>query len=459
MSGRESFPHHGWRAALTFACCAAAALAAVVFPPAQGPAGESGSASAGVQVDRRRQAKPRSSEQPLPAAPAHGQGPNKPGQREVPRPSAARALNRTSQCKTSVGDIQLCQALGPAAPCPVQGIDCAACGCSPRGWDAMSAIPWQVYGQGEYVGHDRLPHVPEYRLRVDDQLELVFRVTREELSEPYQLNVGDELRIESAVAEPLKRDVVIQPDGMISLPLVGQVKATRRSVEQLRQELEELYEQYFRVPGITVTPLKVNSKLEDLRATVDSRQGFGGQSRRAVVTPEGTIGLPGLGSVPAQGLTLEELKLEIDARYAQQIQGIEVTPILLERAPRFIYVVGEVKTPGRYRLEGPTTVMQAISLGGGWNVGANLRQVVVFRRGDDWRLLATMLDLRGALYGKRPCPCDEIWLNDADIVVVPKSPILVLDNFIELVFTKGIYGVLPFQTFYSFNSFSTVAGS
>ncbi len=369
------------------------------------------------------------------------------------------AAKRAAQRRQDDRSIVLCQALGPAAPCPIRGVDCAECGCAPRGWDAMAVIPWQVYGQGEYVGHERLPHVPEYRLRVDDQLELVFRVTREELSEPYQLNVGDELRIEAVVDERMKRDVVIQPDGMITLPLVGQVKATRRSVDQLREELEELFKEYFPVPGITVTPLKVNSKLEDLRATVDSRQGFGGQSRRAVVTPEGTIGLPGLGSVPAQGLTLEELKLEIDERYAQHIQGIEVTPILIERAPRFVYVVGEVKTPGRYRLEGPTTVMQAITLGGGWNVGANLRQVVVFRRGDDWRLLATMLDLRGALYGKRPCPCDEIWLNDADIVVVPKSPILVLDNFIELVFTKGIYGVMPFQTFYSFNTVSTVAGS
>lgn len=376
-----------------------------------------------------------------------------------PQSSADDAAKRVAQRCQDDRRIVLCQALGPAAPCPVRGVDCAEWGCAPCGWDAMSAIPWQVYGQGEYVGHERLAHVPEYRLRVDDQLELVFRLTREELSEPYQLNVGDELRIEAVVDERMKRDVVIQPDGMITLPLVGQVKATRRSVEQLREELEELFKEYFPVPGITVTPLKVNSRLEDLRATVDSRQGFGGQSRRAVVTPEGTIGLPGLGSVPAQGLTLEELKLEIDERYAQQIQGIEVTPILIERAPRFVYVVGEVKTPGRYRLEGPTTVMQAISLGGGWNVGANLRQVVVFRRGDDWRLLATMLDLRGALYGKRPCPCDEIWLNDADIVVVPKSPILVLDNFIELVFTKGIYGVMPFQTFYSFNTVGAVVGS
>ncbi len=121
-----------------------------------------------------------------------------------------------------------------------------------------------------------------------------------------------------------------------------------------------------------------------------------------------------------------------------------------------MYVLGEVKTPGRYTLTGPTTVMQSISLAGSWNVGGNVRQVVVFRRGDDWRLMATMLDLRGALYGKSPCPADEIWINDSDLVVIPKSPILVLDNFIELVFTRGVYGVVPFNLSYTWSNFAVV---
>ena len=89
--------------------------------------------------------------------------------------------------------------------------------------------------------------------------------------------------------------------------------------------------------------------------------------------------------------------------------------------------------------------MQAIALAGGWNVGANLRQVVIFRRGDDWRLMATMLDIRGALYGKYPCPADEVWINDSDIVVVPKAPIRVFDDYIWLVFTQGLWAIVPFS--------------
>lgn len=355
------------------------------------------------------------------------------------------------------GEIRLCQALGPAAPCPVCAVDCSTCNCW-RGWESARAIAWQAYAQGEYLGHDRLPHVPEYRLRVDDELELVYRLTRMETSTPYKLNVGDEIRVESFTDEALKRDLIVQPDGTITLRLLGQVRATGRTVPQLRDALEELYTKYYKIPEITVTPLKVNTKLEDLRATVDSRYGAGGQTRTARVTPEGSISLPAIGSVYAQGLTLTELQAELNERYREGagIEGIEVIPVLVQRAPRYVYVLGEVAAPGRFEMNGPTTVLQAISMAGSWNVGANLKQIVVFRRGDDWRLMATMLDLHAPLHGRQPCPPGEIWLSDSDVVIVPKSPILVADDFIELVFTRGIYGVFPLSAAINFSKLSSL---
>jgi polysaccharide export outer membrane protein len=96
--------------------------------------------------------------------------------------------------------------------------------------------------------------------------------------------------------------------------------------------------------------------------------------------------------------------------------------------------------------------MMAISMAGGWTPGSNLRQVVVFRRGDDWRMMATMLDLRGALYARRPVPADDIWLNDSDIVLVPKTPIEQADELIEQVFTRGVYGLIPREIIWDFNT-------
>jgi polysaccharide export outer membrane protein len=230
------------------------------------------------------------------------------------------------------------------------------------------------------------------------------------------------------------------------------------TIEALRAYLEKEYQRYYKSPAITVTPLAVNTRLQDLVNAVVARQGNGGQQLESVVNPDGRLFLPGLGAICAQGLSVEELKLEIDARYDATIPGVDVTPVITQRAQRYVFVLGEVKAPGRYTLEGPTTLMGAIAMAGSWNVGANLRQVVVFRRGEDWRLLATMLDVNGALYGRRPAPADEIWLNDSDIVVVPKTPITVIDEFIGQFFTQGLYSALPQFAFgnFTFSSFRSI---
>ncbi len=346
--------------------------------------------------------------------------------------------------------VLLCQALGPAAPYNICGVDGGTADPRHHCWERARVIAWQAYAQGEYVGHYRLPHVCEYRIRVDDQLDFIYRLTREETPTPYKLNVGDEIRVESFTDPEINRDLIIQPDGTITLRLLGQVHATGRTVPQLRDTVEDLYRKFYKLPAITITPLKVNTKLEDLRAAVDRRAGVGGQSQAVRVTPEGTISLPAIGSVLVQGLTLSELRTEVCERYRQEVQGIEAIPVLVQRAPRFVYVLGEVHQSGRFELTGPTTLLQALSMAGGWNVGANLRQVVVFRRGDDWRLMATMVNIDAALRGHQPIPPGNLWIDDSDVVLVPKSRILQLDDMISLLFTHGLYSAFPFTTSLSF---------
>ena len=78
--------------------------------------------------------------------------------------------------------IMLCQALSPADPNPIPGVDCTRSpgGCG-VGWGKLGPVSgFQEYAQGEYVGRARLPHVPNYRLHIDDILDFVFpsRATR-----------------------------------------------------------------------------------------------------------------------------------------------------------------------------------------------------------------------------------------------------------------------------------------
>lgn len=342
---------------------------------------------------------------------------------------------------------------GYAAPCndmpskTAKGVDST----TPSGllgtegrWRKAGQQPWEQFSYGEYVGPHRTPHVPVYRLRVNDQLEFVYLRTREKSLQPYQLFVGDQISIASAIDPSLTQsNLVVRSDGMISLSLIGQVSAAGKTIEDLQRELNDRYTKYVKNPAIVVQVNQGDTPLQDLVDSVDARAGQGGQARAATVSPDGTVQLPGIGSVPAIGLTLDEIAREVNARYRLRQGGIEVTPILTARAPRFVYVIGSVAQPGRIELTGPTSALQALAVAGGTTLGGNERQVIVFRRDQNWRLMATMLDLKGALLGKRLNPSDEIWLRDSDIVLVPKQPIQRISDAVNQYFSQTLYGLFP----------------
>ena len=349
---------------------------------------------------------------------------------------------------------------GASAVC---GVDCGGYGapCC-ESWKDAHCIPWSLFGPGEYVGPARREHVSTYYLRVNDIITLTYITSRRKEAERYRIGVGDRLRLEwlqspANTDAPLDREVLVQPDGNIVLPLIGELTVAGKPVGDVRDELIKLYGKFQRDPQITVTPLEVNIAIQDIISAVTSVSGSNGQTQALRVTPEGTIQAPGIGSLYVQGLTLDELRAELESAYAATFgPGLMVSPSLTERATTYVFVGGEVRSPARYTLEGPTTVMQAITLAGGWNNGGNLHQVVVFRRDENWCLKATKIDIRAPLYGNDPCPANDIWLRDNDLVIVPKSRILCATDVIELYFTRGIYAVFPISYVYDFSSSSGI---
>ena len=322
-------------------------------------------------------------------------------------------------------------------------------------WQCPYREPFSRYGPGEYAGPSRTQRIQEYRLRTGDQIQLMFLLTPMKSTGSYRLVVGDELMIESGADEDLTRGTIerglkIQPDGTLTLKLIGQVQAEGQTIEDLRKLLNEAYEEFYPKPLIDVTPINTGTAARSVREAISGFGGFASQSVTQTVTPQGEIRLPRLGSIQAQSLTLSELKEEINLRYEDSVGGIEVEPSLLAQAPHYVFVLGEVAQPGRYLMDTPTTVLGSIALAGGETVGANLRQVVIFRRGENWELLSTLVDIRGAILGRKSCPRDEIWIRDGDVVILPQAPIELFNNFVQQVFTEGIYGAFPLNASYNF---------
>ena len=172
------------------------------------------------------------------------------------------------------------------------------------GWANAGSVPWEAFGFGEYIGPHRAPHVGEYRLRVDDELEFVYLLTREKSMEPYQLYVGDVIQISSAIDSSLSQeDLTVLSDGTISLSLIGRIRVAGKTVSDLQRELNDRYTKYVKNPAIVVQVTESDTPLRDLIQSVDATAGQGGQVRQATVSPDGTVQLPLVGSVPAIGLT------------------------------------------------------------------------------------------------------------------------------------------------------------
>lgn len=105
-------------------------------------------------------------------------------------------------------------------------------------------------------------------------------------------------------------------------------------------------------------------------------------SKVVTVRPDGRISLPLLGDIEATGLTPAELTANIVTRLKQFKETPTVSVILQQVNSYGIYVLGETQKPGRYYLKSKTTLLQAITMAGGFTPIAARNKIVIFRWGE-----------------------------------------------------------------------------
>jgi polysaccharide export outer membrane protein len=74
----------------------------------------------------------------------------------------------------------------------------------------------------------------------------------------YLINAGDALEIFVWNEEELRREVIVRPDGFISLPLAGQIKAGGKTPDQLEQAIAEALGKYLKdAPQVTASVIQL----------------------------------------------------------------------------------------------------------------------------------------------------------------------------------------------------------
>ena len=93
--------------------------------------------------------------------------------------------------------------------------------------------------------------------------------TRAGLLEEYRIGVSDSLQVSVWKNPDLSTQVVVLPDGMISVPLVGDVKAVGETTESLAKHITGVLDTYIRQPEVTVSVLNAASSeyLQRVRIT------------------------------------------------------------------------------------------------------------------------------------------------------------------------------------------------
>lgn len=139
---------------------------------------------------------------------------------------------------------------------------------------------------------------------------------------------------------------------------------------------------------------------------------------REVISPEGSIIIEQLGPIFLNGMTIEEANNHLRSLFAYKYAGVEenetdISLTLGQVRTIQVNVMGEVRTPGTYRLSPFATVFNALYRSGGITEIGTLRNVEVLRGG---RRVATV-DIYEYLFGGKSS--SNIHLQEGDVIMVP----------------------------------------
>lgn len=116
---------------------------------------------------------------------------------------------------------------------------------------------------------------------------------------------------------------------------------------------------------------------DELEITVWKNQEL---SRITTVRPDGLISMPLIGDIQAAGFTAEALAQQISERLKQYFATTPSVSVSVKAINSYsVFVLGEVARPGKYQLKSYVTVLQAISVAGGFTPYASKNNLQVLR--------------------------------------------------------------------------------
>lgn len=209
------------------------------------------------------------------------------------------------------------------------------------------------------------------------------------LTEGYVVGVGDIVEVSVLGREDYRARVQVQVDGTIQLPLIKDIKASDRTVLQLRNDIRRalISGQYFNDPAVSVVVAGYSSRNVTILGEIVN-PGIVPVDRSYRLS-EIIARAGGLKETASSEITLTR---ENGERQSYDLKKIATgsdqdDPIVNPNDRIFIdklaevYVTGQVNSPGVQALRGVTTLRVAIARAGGVNAQGSMKRVKVYRDG------------------------------------------------------------------------------
>ena len=263
----------------------------------------------------------------------------------------------------------------------------------------------------------------------------------------YQLGSEDLLEIGVFGQQDLQRAVRVNGKGEITMPLLGPVKVTGLTPQQLERRLEELYgAQYLRNPQVSVFVKEYRHErvaltgalkkpgfyeiigprtLLEMLATAEGLDEKAGDRVQIIRTKGAKQETPesNLAGV-SQPFTPNSETIVIDLKQlaSQGKPNIVIQPGDVINVPfaGMAYVLGSVNKPGSVPVKSNLTVSQAIAVAGSPVAGlAKPQNTTILRLDDQGQAITIPVNLNAILAKEEP----DVVLQEEDVVYVPESTI------------------------------------
>jgi len=139
-------------------------------------------------------------------------------------------------------------------------------------------------------------------------------------------------------------------------------------------------------------------------------------SRTVPVRMDGNISLPIIQEIKAAGLTPLQLKEVLTKKLKEFIQTPNVSVTVTEANSFKVYVSGQVRTPGVYRLRSETTILEIIPMAGGFTDWANKKKILIIRK-ENGKEKRITVNYKKVIKGDDPG--SNIILKAGDNIIVP----------------------------------------